>query len=582
MKNLNRNIVFLLLCLFVSNSSKIFSVNVTFIVDGSLKVVNGPIFNGPYITISKYNQTGPPTKLNLNANMSTVMQLDYGTQIEMQMGTETKIKRYLVPNIDTTFTISNCSLEAYNNVCTITQTPAPIINQVYDSNGSFIGTASLAAYSSGACGGFPNVPRTPYDLTLSVPVPGIINGQQINQSPWFGCGNEAPCPSSTVITASKSSTGDAAFDMTCKCVDTGLPANNDGSCTCPPGQMLIAGFGCRARPTSCLAIGQTVFFDTTTSMTACQPCPKGQTTNDGLYCEAITCPTGQQLVGNVCTAKPITNCFSQNGTTCSACNTGYSLNGNVCTATPLANCSSQNGTTCSACNTAYTLNGNACTATPIANCSSQNGTTCSTCNTGYTLSGNACNATPIANCSSQNGTTCSACNTGFILNDNACLQCTNGQIALKGANQCCASGDTLDSMGNCLAPTPPVVASNIEAAKTVTTNTQNVIAAATKTLANLPTEQAAPLKQAISTTAQVIKAAAPKLAEAKITLSNAKTPAAIKQINDTTSKIKANVIASKAKLAAVNLQVLTLVPVKKPIVSTPVKKTQVLTLNPIK
>ena len=148
------------------------------------------------------------------------------------------------------------------------------------------------------------------------------------------------------------------------------------------------------------------------------PISNCKTQND-TTCSA--CDTGYTLKDNACSATPITSCKTQSGATCSACDTGYTLKNNTCSITPIAFCETQKGSTCSVCDKGYSLKDNKCSPTPITNCLTQKEITCSACDAGYDLSNNTCGASKINNCKTQTDITCSACNSGYSLSKNTCI-----------------------------------------------------------------------------------------------------------------------------------------------------------------
>ncbi len=165
---------------------------------------------------------------------------------------------------------------------------------------------------------------------------------------------------------------------------TRTPWMNGQRITCPTGQQLV---GNTCVPITC-PTGQQLVGNT------CEPitCPTGQQLV-GNTCQPITCPTGQQLVNNVC--QPIT------------CPTGQQLVGNVCQ--PIV------------CPTGQQLVNNVCQ--PI------------TCPTGQQLVGNLCQ--PII------------CTMGQVLVGNMCT-CPGGMV-FTGAGCQCPAG-TVNYAGVCKTP----------------------------------------------------------------------------------------------------------------------------------
>jgi hypothetical protein len=138
MKNLSRNIMFLLLCLLVSNMNNVFSVNVTFKPDKTtvgeipgFTMERGNVMQEFPLKVSAVDDQDQQIDTTLTADKSTTVQMKPGTFIYFTnasgISAFPNVKfttSYIIPKVDTTFTISNCLIDknAYAS-CRISSIP---------------------------------------------------------------------------------------------------------------------------------------------------------------------------------------------------------------------------------------------------------------------------------------------------------------------------------------------------------------------------------------------------------------------------------------------------------------------------
>lgn len=257
------------------------------------------------------------------------------------------------------------------------------------------------------------------------------------------------------------------------------------------------------------------------------------------------CTYSQTLVNGQCTCIAGYILQRNSNTGCQKCsaNTAPNSTNDACIACPGNTVANSNNTAC------------ICTGTNVLNATQ---TACIAC-TGNTVA-NSDNTACVCSFKDQvvqadGQTCCPADQTGA--NGKCCpssQSLVNGQCACPASEvlmgtECCNQGDTLDASGNCKAPTPPVVTANITTTNTATTNTNNDVKAATAVVATLAPADAIPVQQALVSTTAAVAAAITQLPPLQAALKTAKTPPAIKIINDKVSVIRKKVVTAKTNLA---------------------------------
>lgn len=204
------------------------------------------------------------------------------------------------------------------------------------------------------------------------------------------------------------------------------------------------------------------------SLTECEECDPGYTTDANKLCVVETCLNK---------AVPLANCkVCASVNACSECNADFVLDGDVCVAEtcanketdPIANCKTCTDlTTCEACDPGFVLLDDACepetclnTMTALQNCKvcvTDSLTECQECNENFTTDdtkqcveetciNKATN--PIANCATcTDKDNCLNCEANFVLVDNACVPETCLNKASPLAN--CAACASVDACSVC-------------------------------------------------------------------------------------------------------------------------------------